>query len=74
MKRKYLLAIHMLVLLSLVGACGFGGDSGNSAQDATLEAISAAVRGTATVEAAVQENPNAPVETAQAEATARSLD
>jgi len=74
MKKKFILAIYLLVLVCLVGACGSGDGSGNSARDATLEAISAAVRGTATVEAAAQENPNSSVETAQAEATARSLE
>jgi hypothetical protein len=73
MKKKFFLAIHLLVLAGLVGACGSGG-SGSSSQDATLEAISAAVRGTATVAAAAQENPNAPIETAQAEATANALE
>ena len=72
MKQKLGLATHLLLLFSLLSACGPGGDSNGSAQDATLEAISAAVRGTATVEAAAQLNPNAAAETAQAEATARS--
>jgi len=70
--RKIKLAIHLLILGSILIACGPASNNG-SAQDATVEAISAAVRGTATVEAAAQKNPNAPVETAQAEATARSL-
>ncbi|MBN1451248.1 MAG: hypothetical protein JW963_09555 [Anaerolineales bacterium] len=72
MTRKLNLAIHALVLIGILSACGLGNGSNNSAQDATLEAISAAVRGTATVGAAAKQNPNAPIETAQAEATARS--
>jgi len=71
MRRKLSLAIHLLILIGIVSACGQGSSS-NSAQDATLEAISAAVRGTATVEAAVRQNPDAPIETAQAQATAES--
>ena len=71
MKRKIYLVIHLLILIGMVSACGQGGGS-NSAQDATLEAISAAVRGTATVEAALRLNPDAPIETAQAQATAES--
>jgi hypothetical protein len=72
MKQKFYLAIHLLVLVSVISACGLGGNSTDNAQNATLEAISAAVRGTATVQAAGKLNPNAPVETAQAEATAQS--
>lgn len=72
MKQKLGLATHLFLLFCLLSACGPGSDGNGSAQDATLEAISAAVRGTATVEAAAQLNPNAPVETAQAEATAQS--
>jgi hypothetical protein len=71
MKRKIYLVIHLLIFIGMVSACGQGGGS-NSAQDATLEAISAAVRGTATVEAALRLNPDAPIETAQAQATAES--
>jgi len=71
MRRKLSLAIHLLILIGIVSACGQGSSS-NSAQDATLEAISAAVRGTATVEAAARQNPDAPIETAQAQATAES--
>ena len=71
MKRKIYLVIHLLIFIGMVSACGQGGSS-NSAQDATLEAISAAVRGTATVEAALRLNPDAPIETAQAQATAES--
>ena len=72
MKWKLYPAIHLLVLAGVLSACGLGSNGGDSARVATLDAISAKVRGTATVEAALKENPNAPVETAQAEATARS--
>jgi len=72
MKQKTYLVIHLLILIGIVSACGSGGGSNDSSEAATLEAISASVRGTATVEAAAALNPNAPVETAQAEATARS--
>jgi hypothetical protein len=59
------------LLISFLSACNLGTTETDGAQQATLDAISAAVRGTATIEAAGNENPNAPVETAQAEATAR---
>ena len=72
MRRKFNLAIHLLILVGVLSACGLDGNSDDTARDATLEAISVAVRGTATVEAVSRLNPNAPVETAQAEATARS--
>lgn len=72
MNQKLNLALHLLILVSILSACGLGGGSNDSTRQATLEAISAEVRGTATVEAAGKQNPNAPVETAQAEATARS--
>jgi len=72
MKRKIYLVIHLFVVVSIFSACGGGAGNNDSARDATLEAISASVLGTATVEAAANLNPNAPVETAQAEATARS--
>lgn len=71
-KQKISLSIYLLVIVSILSACGLGNGGSDSAQDATLEAISAAVRGTATVEAAARLNPNAPIETAQAEATAQS--
>ena len=72
MKQKIYLVIHLFMVVSLFSACGSDAGSNDSAREATLEAISAAVLGTATVEAAANLNPNAPVETAQAEATARS--
>jgi len=61
----------LLIFIALLSACGQGANS-EAAREATLEAISAAVRGTATVEAAGELKPQAAVETAQAEATARS--
>ena len=71
MRRKINLVVHLLIMVGIVSACGQG-SSGDSAQDATLEAISAAVRETATAAAAGKLNPNASIETAQAEATARN--
>jgi len=70
MKRKFTLAIHLLLLFGLLSACNLGSSVDNSKQ-ATLDAISVSVRGTATVDAALKSNPNAGVETAQAEATVR---
>jgi len=72
MKQKLYPAIHLLLLISLFSACSSGSGGNDSAREATLEAISASVRGTATVDAAAKGNPNAPIETAQAGATARS--
>ena len=72
MKQRFNLALHLLLLVGILSACGPGSSSTDSAEQATLEAISAAVRGTATVEAAAKANPDAPVETAQAEATLQS--
>lgn len=62
----------LFILVSILSACGQG-SSADVARESTLEAISAAVRGTATVQAAIRLDPNAPNETAQAEGTARSL-
>jgi hypothetical protein len=70
MKQRFSLALHLLLLVGILSACGLGTSSTDSARQATLEAISVAVRGTATVEAVAKLNPNAPVETAQAQATA----
>ena len=72
MKQKFYLAICLLLLISLFSACGPGAGSNDPAKEATLEAISASVRGTATVNAAANDNPNASIETAQAEATVHS--
>jgi len=71
MKRRFLLATCLLVFVFIANACG-SGNSNNSATQATLDVISANVRGTSTAEAVANLNPNAPVETAQAEATAQS--
>lgn len=72
MKQKYYLGIHLLVLFGVLSACGPWNSANNNAREATIEAISASVRGTSTAKAAENQNPNAPIETAQAEATARS--
>ena len=72
MRQKFYLGIHLLLLISVISACGLGTNNTDSSRQATLDAISVAVRGTATVEAAAKLNPNAPVETAQAQATAQS--
>jgi hypothetical protein len=75
MKNKVRFVSCLLILITILSACGGASSPGGSKQ-ATLEAISAAVRGTTTVEAAANLNPGASVETAQAEATAfyQSLD
>lgn len=52
---------------TLLNACGTS--PADVARQSTLDAISASVRATASVVAAAQQNPNAPIETAQAEAT-----
>jgi hypothetical protein len=62
--------LHLLVLGSLLSACG--GGSSNVARQGTIEAISASVRATATARSAANSNPNAALETAQAEATSQS--
>jgi hypothetical protein len=58
------------MLCGLLSACASG--SSDVARQSTLDAISATVRQTATVRAAENQNPNAPIETTQAEATAFS--
>jgi hypothetical protein len=60
----------LFLLATILSACG-GGPGASADRDATVEAISAAVRGTATVQAAARSNPDAAVETARAEADAR---
>lgn len=72
MNRKLLLATCLLTFILIANACG--SESSNSARQATLDAISANIRLTTTAQAAADQNPNAPIETAQAEATARSQD
>jgi hypothetical protein len=71
MKSKARFLSGLLILAAILSACG-GGPGAGAPRDATVEAISAAVRGTATVEAAARLNPNAAVETAQADANLRS--
>jgi hypothetical protein len=75
MNKKSRFLSGLLILIVVQIACGLGGAPVDEKQ-ATLEAISAAVRGTTTVEAAGKLNPDAAIETAQAEATAfnQSLD
>lgn len=69
MKQKKLF-IFPLVLILISLACGTSG--GNTAQESTLEAISAQVRGTGTAMAAQNLDPVAVAQTSQAEATAQS--
>jgi hypothetical protein len=65
MMRKIQLATLLLIVASI--SCGL--ESGTTAKDATLEAISSSIRGTATYQAAQNQNPNVGVETAEAAAT-----
>jgi len=68
MKRNFHLAILLLFVLGgVLSGCGSGGS--DAAKQSTLEAISASVRQTSTAEAAVNQNPDASIETAQAVAT-----
>lgn len=67
MNRNFRLTVRLLVLIGILSACGSGGV--DSAQQSTLEAISASVRGTATAQAALEQNPNSAIETAQAQST-----
>ena len=69
MKRK-LRFVPILVVFIVSIACGMA--SGDRARESTVEAISAAIRGTATFRVAQIQDPNAAVETAQADATAQS--
>jgi hypothetical protein len=68
MSRNFQLTVSLLVLIGMLSACGSGGV--DSAQQSTLEAISASVRGTATAQAALEQNPNSAIETAHAQSTA----
>ena len=65
-------ATWIVVLTLLISACG-GPSPGDVAEQSTLDAISAYVRQTSTAVAAQQQNPNAAIETAQADATAQAL-
>jgi len=64
------LQLVLVLLIGLLSACGTG-DSNDPAKQSTLDAISALVRGTATAQAAVEQDPNAPIGTAHALATAQ---
>jgi hypothetical protein len=66
-RRLHRIIFLLFVLASLLSACG--SSPANVAKQSTLDAISASVRQTSTVVAAQEQNPDAPVETAQAEAT-----
>jgi hypothetical protein len=70
MKRILQRTTILFMLCGLLSACASG--SSDVARQSTLDAISATVRQTATVRAAENQNPNAPIETTQAEATAFS--
>ena len=65
-------ATWIVVLTLLISACG-GPSPSDVAEQSTLDAISAYVRQTSTAVAAQQQNPNAAIETAQADATAQAL-
>ncbi|MEW6400576.1 MAG: hypothetical protein AB1649_02185 [Chloroflexota bacterium] len=69
MKNKLQRVLAVLILGGVVLACGMGGST--TPRQATLDAISASVRGTATAVAAQEANPDAALETAQAQATER---
>lgn len=66
---NFRLIINLLVLISILSACGSSGE--DVAAQSTLDAISASVRATATAKAALDQNPNAAIETAHALATAQ---
>lgn len=69
MKWKFQAAalLHLFVLGGLLSACGV--ESSSVARESTIQAISVSVRATATAIAGTNLNPNAALETAQAEAT-----
>jgi len=72
MKRKFQVTLFLLLAFVLVvSACG-GPSESDIAKQSTLDAISAYVRQTSTAEAALKANPNASIETAQAQATAQA--
>jgi len=71
MKQRFQRITLLLVVGMLILACGLG--PANVEKQATLDAISDSVRQTATAVAAQAQNPNASVETAQAEATSQAL-
>ena len=62
--------VGLLVLVGiLLNACG--SSASDVAQQSTLDAISASIRQTSTAAAALEQNPNAPIETAHALATSQ---
>ncbi len=72
MNRKVQIIMFILLVFGIVlAACGGSSESDVSKQS-TLDAISAYVRQTATAKAAFDENPEASIETAQAQATAQA--
>jgi len=72
MNRKLQFAILFLFVLGIVlTACG-GPSESDVAKQSTLDAISASVRQTSTAKAAFDQNPEASIETAQAQATAQA--
>lgn len=70
MKRRFRATLLLLGLTVFLGGCGT--PASDVAEQSTLDAISAYVRLTSTAVAAQQQNPNASIETAQAEATAQA--
>lgn len=71
MTKRGVISLQVLIVLgSLLIACTPA--RSNTSREATLEAMSAAILQTATSLAAENLNPEAPIETAQAQATARS--
>ena len=73
MRRKLqIAAILLFVIGTLLGACTLPSSASDVSEQSTLDAISDYVRQTSTAVAALQQNPNASVETAQAEATTQA--
>jgi len=71
MQKKLQTTCSLLFVLGiLLTACSAGSD--DTAKQSTLEAISAYVRQTATAKAAFNENPEASIQTAQAQATSQA--
>ena len=70
MKRRFRAATLLFVVTIIMNACG--PSASDVAEQSTLDAISAYVRLTSTAVAAQQQNPNASIETAQAEATSQA--
>ena len=71
MKRRFRATILLLfVIASIMSACGTS--ESDVAKQSTLDAISVYVRQTSTAKAAFDANPDASIETAQAQATAQA--